>query len=106
MHAHDCLIVAKGARRDLMAHDVVEPSIEEFRQGDTVFLQELTIVNLPPQFLELPASSTTRIFARAFHNRRNQCAQRPSIDRRTCADKSSPHDLIAAASSDSPQKNC
>src|SRR5665213_2255408 len=38
MHTHHGLIVAIGARRNLVAHDVVEPSLEEFGNVHAVFL--------------------------------------------------------------------
>src|SRR5665213_934160 len=53
MHSHNRLIVAKGARRNLVAHYIVEPSFEEFGDVDAVLFQKLTVVDLPAKFLQL-----------------------------------------------------
>jgi len=53
MKANNRLIVAEGAGCDLVAHDIVEPSLEEFRHVDVTRLEKLTVVDPPSQLLEL-----------------------------------------------------
>ena len=53
MHSHHRLVVAKGAGRNLVPHDVVEPSLDEFANVDAIFLEKLTVVDPPAHFLEL-----------------------------------------------------
>jgi hypothetical protein len=51
MKANNRLIVAEGAGCDLVAHDIVEPSLEEFRHVDVTRLEKLTVVDPPSQLL-------------------------------------------------------
>lgn len=54
MNANNRLIVAERAGRDLVAHDIVEPSLEKFGDVDITHLKKVTIVDPPTQLLKLP----------------------------------------------------
>jgi hypothetical protein len=53
MHTYNRLVIAKGAGRNLMAHDVLEPSLEEFDQRHVCVLDQKPIVDVTSDLLQL-----------------------------------------------------
>jgi hypothetical protein len=54
VHPGDGLVVAQGAGRYLVSHNVAKPALEEFCDLDLPIVDEGTIVYFPTQLLQFP----------------------------------------------------
>jgi hypothetical protein len=53
VHPGNCLVVAQGAGRYLVSHNVAKPALEEFLDLDLLIVKESSVVYFPTQLLEL-----------------------------------------------------